>query len=442
MNYPLFFVLVSLILGFSLFIGWKSAKEHNRTDEDYFLGKRSFGLFRVAMTILATQLGGGAIIGTADAAYTYGWFAISYSLGIGLGLILLSLGIGAKFRRMEISTVPQIFERVYKSHFLYMFSSVLYIISMFLILVAIGVAARKFALSIGYNNEFMFIVFWLVIITYTAYGGLAAVTNTDMLQIIFVLGAFALTFMFLPTDLRIVDYVQDVKMNPDMPLLAWLVVPCLFTIIGQDMAQRCFAAKSPRIISYAAFIAAIFLVIATALPALLGVIASKLGHQAIKESSVLIDIVGSLTNPYVTSIFACSILMAILSTADSLLCAISSNVALDFKHILGKNRYKMITIIIGIFSMLLSFFAEDIIGTMIVAYSISICALFVPIIMSLVLKNPSKSAAILSALGGIFAFCTLQFFPELHMYREIIALTVSLLGFVAGSVFAKLALKA
>ena len=444
MNYPTFFSLVVLILAASLYIGKKSSVGI-KNQKDYFLSGRSLSLFKVAMTLLATQLGGGAIIGAAEAAYSHGWVAISYSLGIAVGLIILSLGVGAKFRQMNVSTIPEIFKKVYDSEFLRLFSSTLYIISMFFILVAIGVSARKFSLAIGYHNDITFVIFWLIIIAYTTTGGLTAVTKTDILQVIFVLGAFTLTFLYLfSSDISYSASTPPID-TKNVPWLSWLVFPCLFAIIGQDMAQRCFAAESPKAISRATIWAAIFLLIASLLPTYLGILAYKTGFGSIENSSgsVLINVVNKLTNPYITSIFACSILMAILSTADSLLCAISSNVALDFfpttkeKNMNSTKAAKIITIVIGLSAMIFSFFAENIIPLIVTAYELTTCALFVPVIMAVTRKNPpTKIAAYLSSLSAISIFISLSLFSTFQ-YKGIIALIVSFFMFLIAEFFLK-----
>jgi SSS family solute:Na+ symporter len=423
-----------------LYIGQRAAKLVKNKD-DYFLGGRKLSFFRVCMGILATQLGGGAIIGAAQAAYKYGWFAISYSLGIAIGLVFLSMGIGSKLRKMNISTIPQIFNDIYASRFLCRVSSLLYIVSMFFILVAIGAASRKFALSIGFNQEWIFISFWLVVIFYTSSGGLNAVTNTDILQIIFVLVAFVLTYLFLPHSLpTMTDLNNNIQVDyNNVPWISWILVPCLFTIIGQDMAQRCFAAKSPSMIKWAMIVAAILLLCGSVLPVYLGMVSKFLNVEVVSNQSVLINAIIMLTNEHVVSIFCCAILMAILSTADSLLCAISSNVVLDFFSRSDKasfNKLKYITFIIGILAMGGSYIFDDVINTMIIAYNISICCLFVPIVMSLFLNKPHYLSAYASIImGGISFVIVTFFFPSI--YNEIISLFLSLFGFIVVSFYVK-----
>ncbi|MBP9792189.1 MAG: sodium:solute symporter family protein [Rickettsiales bacterium] len=440
MNYYTFLFLTSLILLLSLYIGQRAAKLV-KNEDDYFLGGRKLSFFRVCMGILATQLGGGAIIGAAQAAYQYGWFAISYSLGIAIGLILLSMGIGSKLRRMNISTIPQIFNDIYESRFLCRVSSVIYITSMFFILVAIGSASRKFALSIGFNQEWIFISFWLVVIFYTSSGGLNAVTDTDILQIIFVLVAFVLTYLFLPHSLPIIsDLNNNVQIDyNNVPWVSWVLVPCLFTIIGQDMAQRCFAAKSPSMIKWAMIVAAILLLCGSVLPVYLGMVSKILNVEAVSNQSVLINAIIMLTNEHVVSIFCCAILMAILSTADSLLCAISSNVVLDFFNKSDQasfKKLKYVTFLIGIIAMAGSYIFDNVIDTMIFAYNISICSLFVPIIMSIFLKKPKVKAAYVAIFVGGFSFILMTvLYPSI--YKEMISLVASFVLFLAVQLYSE-----
>jgi solute:Na+ symporter, SSS family len=437
MNQLLFFTLVTIILVASFIVGHQSGTKI-KNENDYFLGGRKMGFFYVFMTLLATQLGGGAIVGTAEAAYLHGWKAVSYSAGVALGMVFMACGIGAKFRKMNVSTVPEIFKNIYGSENLRIFSSILYIISMFILLIAIGVSARKYALSLGYDNKIIFIIFWGTVIAYTTSGGLTAVTQTDILQIIFVLLAFIITFIFFKTSgLTVTIQQPPTDIIDDIPWINWLVIPCLATIIGQDMAQRCFAAKSAKIVPYAMIAAATILVLATLLPAYLGIISYSLSRP-IQGASVLIETVSFITNPYITSIFAAAILMAILSTADSILCALSSNIALDLKSfvkVLKKESInpKLVTVTIGIGSMIGSFFFEQIIPLMIISYEVVVATLFVPIIGAMILNAPQKKSAIASCSTSITAFSYFTIFTN-YPYKAIVSIIIGLLAFICSQI--------
>ncbi len=331
MNLPLFFTLFFLLTLGSLWIGKKAAKNSNSA-EDFLLSGRSIGLFPLIMTLLATQLGGGALMGAAEEAYVRGWSVLFYPLGMVVGLIVLGMGFGAKMRRLQLTTVAELFESVYGSISLRKFASLLSIVSLFLILTAQAIAARKFFSALGFETDLLFTIFWMILVAYTVMGGLKAVVQTDILQASFILIAFLATFIWLASKPAPLISTEMLPSSPPtaIPWLTWFLMPLLFMLIEQDMGQRCFAAKRPRTVSYASCIAGILLLVACLCPIYFGVLAGKSGLSIPEGSSVLITAVKTFTTPTFSTLLILSILMAIISTADSLLCSITSNLSVDF----------------------------------------------------------------------------------------------------------------
>ena len=195
MNLYFFYFIVILLVSFSLYLGRQT--ENAVDTKDYFLGGRKVKFIQLMLTLLATQLGGGVIMGTIEAGRDYGLGALLYGLGLSLGLIVLSLGIGSAFRKLEVVTIPEIFEKVYKTPLLRKISSIISIISLFLILVAICLSTKKFLLSLGVQSEMLFVLFWLVATYYTVMGGYKAVVRTDAFQVGFILVILLLASFFL-----------------------------------------------------------------------------------------------------------------------------------------------------------------------------------------------------------------------------------------------------
>lgn len=103
-------VFISLLFGLQLFYWFvgRRASKNLKDKEDYFLAGKNVRLFPLMMTFLATQVGGGVILGAADEAYRFGWLVLLYPLGTVLGLILLGSGIGRKLAGFQVSTVAQL----------------------------------------------------------------------------------------------------------------------------------------------------------------------------------------------------------------------------------------------------------------------------------------------------------------------------------------------
>ena len=415
MNTTFFYTLLAIFLFLSFLIGKKTKVSQKK--DDYFLGGRKIGLTQLTLTFLATQLGGGVILGTLEASYTHGLYSLLYGVGLSFGLIILSLGLGAKFRRLNISTISEIFEKIYGSQNLRKISSVISVISLFLILVAICVSSEKLFISLGFQNKSLFVIFWLATTYYTVMGGYKAVVKTDVLQVGFILLCFLVlaVYLFSEGKLSLNTANSFIQTKTDFPWFSWLISPLFFVIIGQDMGQRCFSAQSEKTVSKACFYAGILLFLSTLLPCYLGMSIQKAGLIPSPEKPLLLLSLEILGNPLLSSVLALSVLMAIVSTGDSLLCAIASHMAEDFSFA-GKKENKLFfsrssTFTVSLLALVTAHFFTGIISLMVLAYELCISTLFVPIVLSLLVKRPSEKSASFSMLAGFIAFVGSKFMP-------------------------------
>ncbi len=437
MNVPLFILLMILIAGISFWLGRRAAAE-SKSSGDFFLMGRKLGLFGLVMTLLATQIGGGALLGASEEAFTRGWSVLFYPLGMVLGMVVLGAGYGAKLRRLNLTTVPEIFEKIYQSTRLRKVASLLSIVSLYLILVAQGIAARKFFISLGLNGDLLFIAFWCVLVTYTVMGGLGAVVKTDILQASFIFIALAIAvFTAFPREIS-PQPIEVSVVSVSTPWMTWMLMPLLFMLIEQDMGQRCFAAKNPRTVTLAALIAAIVLMIVSLVPILFGTQAAQMGLSIPAGSSVLISAVQALTNPTVATFVIAAVLLAISTTADSLLCSVSSNIACDFPK-LGKSvkASRCVTLGVGVSALLIAYFCDNVVSVLMFSYALAVSILFVPVTMAVWLEKPKKSSAAVSMAAGALSFATLSFW-EFSFPKELICLASSLTGFAATEWLSKL----
>ena len=402
-----FWVLAGVLGLGSILIGMGD-KKHEKTVDEFFICGSDLKLSSLLLTILATQLGGGSVIGSAEAAYEGGWIAIFYSFGIALGLVLMAFTAGPALRKFGAMTISQVMGDIYKSRRLQIISSFLSIITLFLILIAIGVSCRKVFVSLGFDATWMLIGFWSVLIIYTMIGGLRAVVVTDKLQVIFILAVFLLIGGFLWEELLFAMQSSATVGNVTSQISwsGWILMPLCFMVISQDMGQRCFAAKSDRDIRRAMIGGSALLVVATMVPVFVGILGRYLGLN-LGDESVFMAVVKATLPPAVISFVAIAVLMVIISTADSLLCAISSNVALDFMQSKSMKQSQWVTFIIGVLSLVLSFYEGDVIPVMIVGYEVSVFGLLIPFSMGLWLKNVTERQGLWSlSMGLIGFFCT------------------------------------
>lgn len=444
-----YFIIFSAVLLFiSMYIGYKSSKEIEVND-NYFLAGRNLGVVSVSMSLLATQLGAGVILGISNFSYKYGIYGIFYSLGISLGLVAIAIFGAKQLREKNISTIAELFEKEYKSKFLRKLASIVSIISLYGILISLIVGTRKILVAFGIENMCILYAFWTILIVYTVWGGLKAVVYIDIFQIMFIF----ITFLIITTYyiFNKYDYIQfsldnlfHSVTNIDKPLLMpYITVPFLYVFIEQDMAQRFFSAKNSRTAYISAFIAGLLLLLFSFLPLIFGIAARSIENIPDGSSEIIFFFI-STSNGFIMSIAALAILCAIISTGDSLLCAISSNLALDFKTKSFSNnllKTRIITISLGFLGIVIANYFDNIIETMLLSYEVMVCTLFFPIVSSyLSFKKSTAFAYISICLGLVGFFIHPKIVDNLYLSisKEIFCISLSFLSFFLASIYNKI----
>ncbi len=451
MNTLLFFAVFAGLALFYTILGFLASSKI-KTTADYFLAGRDLGLFPVTMTLVATQIGGGMLLGTSENAYSYGLYGILYTLGMTIGFIFLSAGIASRLQTLKVDTTAQVFETYYDSPLLKKIASALSVVTMCGILIGQVVGSRSIidTLGLGPSTELIFILFWLFIIAYTVVGGLKAVVITDVFQVLLIIFIFTAVFLYAmlygpPFNWLEIFSIQRQQFGT-MPLslnalIATLSMPALFSFIEQDLAQRFFAARTARIATLSAICSFIFMVLFALIPIYFGMQAKLMGLVIPAGESPLIPVISLLTNEFVVILCLCAIIAAITSTADSLLCAISSNIAQDFEFgWFGRHnalrRSKWITLIVGAIALGASYIVpQNVITILIDSYAISVSCLLVPLLWAYFSKKVSKQAAIISVIAGLVTFLLIPFW-QTELPKVLLPIVVSAIGYLVGSIIA------
>ncbi len=432
MNTVAFIIILACVQAVSMYLGKRSSSEL-KSQEDYFLAGKSVRFLPLMTTFLATQVGGGLVLGAAEESYRYGWQVILYPLGAALGLIALGLGLGRRLAKFKVSTVAQIFEVTYGSKSLKQFASVLSIVSLFMILVAQFMASNKFLTSLGLDGKLFSVLFWSVVIFYTAAGGLKGVVSIDIFQSLFFSAALLSCFVavYFTVTLPPVQEVAQFDLG-GAKLTGWLLMPMLFMTIEQDMAQRCFAGDSPRTVSRATLVAGICTLAVCSIPVYFGVLANTLGVTAPAGSSILFAVISQTSGPMLASVAGVAILVVIISTAVSLINAIGSNIALDFE--VSKSNVtlsRIITIVIATSGIFFSFYFNNVVDLLIQSYELSVSCLFASIVIALFKRECKLISAALSILFGVGSFATFQF-VNIAFPHELASIIISFVGYGIG----------
>lgn len=426
MNYMVLPFLI--VMAVSLGAGFLAS----RKGKDFFLAGRTLRWPMLFGTFVGTQVGGGFILGNSDASFQHGLFGSMYGLGLALGMLFLGLGYGARLRTLNISTMPELLQERYGSVAMRKVASLLSVVSLVGILMCQAIGLFTFLKAMGNTGLLLYLLSWGVVVVYTTCGGLLAVVWTDAIQVIVMVIMLVVTFLttLLPNLSIIVDQAAVMSGSWTGVTMAPLLISCCFIFIEQDMAQRCFAAKTPRDVTTACILTAVSLTLLTVIPTCCGLLGQAMGLK-MQNGSIFVQVVRLFSSPAVFTVAASSVLLAIVSTASSVLLAASSNLVHDL--IKKEKGSKELTLLLGLVALSGPFLSGDIVASMVFSYEISVGALLVPIVMAVLTnRRYPQEAAWGSVLCGSVGTLLAHAYGE-SMLMALLPIALAFIGFFCGS---------
>lgn len=439
----LFFFTLLITLAITYFMVGIYASRSVKTNKDYFLAGRNLGLLPLTCTLVAAQIGGGMLVGTSKDAYALGFSGLAYTIGFSLGFLLLGLGLASKLQTLSVATTAELFETKYHSVFLKKVASLFSIVTLCGILLAQLAASRAILVALGLENQIIYLVFWTLIIAYTIIGGLKAVAFTGIAQVTFIITFFVGIFIYALIFIEPASFFSwsSLKMaQAEFAPFDWkritgiVLMPALFTLFEQDLAQKFFAARTRNIARIGALSASVVLILFSLIPVYLGMKARLMGIVVAPDASPLIPVINALTNDIVVALAVCGLFAAIAETSTSVLCAISSNIAQDFDFsgfgITKSVRFsQIVTLFVGSSMFVTSYFiSSNIIDILIESYALSVCCLVIPLVVCYFTDKVYTSAAFSSVGAGLFGFIFFRFVST-PLPQEVASLMLSAIGY-------------
>ena len=192
-------------------IAWSGIRLTKRTHEieGYFLGGRSLPWWAVGLSVMATQLSAITMIGTTGQGYANGMRFLQFYYALPVAMIVLSLTLVPFFHRAKIYTAYEYLEQRFDAK-TRAFTSLLFLLSRSMSLgVIYSAPAVVLAVILGTNVTATVLIIALPTIAYTMFGGVQAVTWTDVKQMVLIVGglvaAVVILILGLPSDVSIVD---------------------------------------------------------------------------------------------------------------------------------------------------------------------------------------------------------------------------------------------
>lgn len=257
-----------LILGaYLLYMVYTGVRLSSKSDsvEGYFLANRSLPWWAVGLSVMATQMSAITLVGTTGQAYADGMRFIQFYFGLPLAMIILCVTVVPFFYRARVYTAYEYLEKRFDARTRTL-TSFFFLLSRGLSCGVI-IAAPSVILSIvlGWDKLTTILVMGLATTLYTMFGGVKAVTWTDVKQmtVIFV-GLAACLWAILtqfPAEVSLSDALSlaaatgrletvDTTFSPNETYTLWSgLIGGLFLMLSyfgcdQSQVQRFLTARS------------------------------------------------------------------------------------------------------------------------------------------------------------------------------------------------------
>lgn len=403
-------IALIIYLAFLVAIAVRSARRV-KDIPDFFVARKGASAKAVAGSLVATILGGSAVIGAVDSGAKLGGAASWFMLVGALGLFALIPIAGRAYEHGKYS-LPDLVENLYGKG-PRLVATIVIPVAWTGIVAAQIIAAAKLLMTftpLGYTTAA--IVSAVVFTGYTLAGGQLSILRTDFLQACLIIVGLLLLAGFAKFgggELGSMLASATTSVAPKFPFNANFTPLDLFLLIltygttytaGPDIYSRMFCAKDAATAKKAIGMAACVLIPVAFVIGFLAVYGVNFAHvQGARITAIADAVLPSALLP----VFALALLSVVLSSADTTL--LSSSIIINGlcrKPSLFQAR--IIILLNGIVALLLALVFTDIIGTLLLALAVYAGAFTVPILWGLLgfqAKPKFVGAAIIA--GGILS---------------------------------------
>ncbi len=195
--HPIDWLIVAVYL---IWIVWDGLRLTKRSQEveGYFLGGRSLPWWAVGLSVMATQLSAITMIGTTGQGYTDGMRFLQFYYALPIAMLILSVTLVPFFHKAQVYTAYEFLERRFDAKTRAV-TSLLFLLSRSMSLgVVISAPAVVLAVVMGFSVTGTALLIAIPTAIYTMFGGVQAVTWTDVKQMVLIVGGLvAAVFVLL-----------------------------------------------------------------------------------------------------------------------------------------------------------------------------------------------------------------------------------------------------
>jgi SSS family transporter len=417
-----------------------------RTESDYLVAGRSLGYGLAIFTIFATWFGAETTIGAAGAIYSDGLAGgTADPFGYAACLLVMGLVFAIPLWRQKLTTLADLFRIRFSSRVEKL--AVVLMVPTSLLWAAAQIRAFGQVLSAASGLEVTLTITAaaLIVIAYTAFGGMLADAWTDLVQgIALMIGLFILFVVVLrDTGMDALRQIPAERLQlfggPDTPLLATVeawAVPVCGSVLAAELVQRIIATRSPQIARNSSLVATGMYLLFGMIPVTLGLMGPTLVPGLEHPEQILPRIAAQYLPGVLYVIFAGALVSAILSTVDSALLVasglMSHNLIIPLRP--GMTEAQKVRVarwgvaVFGALAYVMALHAEGVYALVEEASAFGSAGIFVALVIGLFSRWGGARSAAASLLVGVVAWILGAYVMDLA-YPYLVSLAASLLAY-------------
>jgi SSS family solute:Na+ symporter len=399
------------------------ARRKATTQDQFLVAGRSVGPWLYAGTLAAIVLGGASTVGGVKLGYQYGISGMWLVFMLGLGIIVLSVVFVKRILGLNLYTVPELLERRYSPLARIGGGVVMVAYDLMVSVTATIAVGSVMEVIVGIPRTPAILISSAVMVAYSVLGGMWSLTLTDIIQ--FIIKTIGILFILLPGAIwhagglaamhaRLPNGFFSLTHIGGGKILSFFVLYFFGIIIGQDVWQRVFTARSVKVARNGGIGVGLYCLCYALAGALIGAAGRVFLPPLADADAAFAQIVNVVLPVGLRGLVLAAALAAIMSTASACLLAASTVLLEDvYLRLRGSGntgsiaQSRVVTLILGVVMMVLSCLMRDVIAALTVAYDLLVGGLLVSVIGAMMWRRGTTAGALASIAVGSILVCVL-----------------------------------
>ncbi|MFG3529166.1 sodium:solute symporter [Streptomyces sp. NPDC047917] len=420
------YAVIIVYLAGMLAMGWWGMRRAKSKSEFLVAGRR-LGPGMYSGTMAAIVLGGASTIGGVGLGYQYGLSGAWMVFTIGLGLLALSVFFSARIARLKVYTVSEMLDLRYGGRAGIISGVVMWAYTLMLAVTSTIAYATIFDVLFDLNRTVAIILGGTIVVAYSTLGGMWSITLTDMVQ--FVVKTIGVLLLLLP--IAVIKAGGFSEMKAKLPteyfdplgiggetIFTYVLIYTFGMLIGQDIWQRVFTARSDKVARIGGTVAGTYCLIYAVAGAVIGTAAKVMYPKLPSADAAFATIVKDELPIGVRGLVLAAALAAVMSTSSGALiaCATVANndiwsrlrgvvsrggEAAGGEHDEVKGN-RVFILVMGVAVIVIAIALNNVVEALTVAYNLLVGGLLVPILGGLLWRRGTAAGALAAvSVGGL-----------------------------------------